>query len=330
MNIEKRFIDEPLTTEVLRQLDFTPCAEEVLEQLQNQAVQGKLAVTHYSQEVEALERKRENLKQYLGCGDKQREEIYWQQYKATDEKLKELQNNPVPERALVAVDITMVKQFLVNLPMKWRNYSSTVRNRLLKLIIEKVELRHDAKTIEATVCWKTGFRQRVIIQRARAIFSQSSNWTDDENRLLEKLWRNTPIAAVQEALPGRTLSAIRNHTRRLGLKRQRNTNSATLRRRWTRQEEKQARELYESGAPCSEVAIKLNRTQAAIVQRAASEKWHRPSGGKKEKKPIVWRTAVQDFKGLQEESSPILTLFRTNDVSGAEDQAVREGDRGCA
>jgi hypothetical protein len=186
LNIEKRFINEPLTTEMLRQLDFTPCAEEVLEQLENEAAQGKLAVAKYRQEVTELERKLENLKQYLGCGDKDREEIYWQQYKATEEKLNELLNNPVSERTIAAVDIRIVKQFLLNLPGKWQHYSPTVRNRLLKLIIEKVELRHDAKTIKATVYWKTGFCQRVIIQRARATYNQvGSMWTDKENKLLE-------------------------------------------------------------------------------------------------------------------------------------------------
>jgi len=158
-----------------------------------------------------------------------------------------------------------VKQFLLNLPGKWQHYSSAVRNRLLKLLIEKVELRHDAKTIEATVYWKTGFCQRVIIQRARTTDNHGSVWTAEQNTLLETLWRNAPLTAVQEALPERTLSAIRSHARRLGLKRQRKTNSARLCRRWTRQEEKQAKALYESGTPFSEVAMKLNRTQAAIV-----------------------------------------------------------------
>ncbi len=73
LNIEKRFIDEPLTTEVLRQLDFTPCAEEVLEQLENEVEQGKLAAAQYHQEITELERRFGTLKQYLGCGDKQRE-----------------------------------------------------------------------------------------------------------------------------------------------------------------------------------------------------------------------------------------------------------------
>ena len=307
LNIEKRFIDEPLTTEVLRQLDFTPCTEEVLAQLESETAQGKLEAERHGQEVTELERKLENLKQYLGCGDKQREEIYWQQYKATEEKLEGLLDNPVPERTIAAVDIRAVKQFLVNLPVKWQHYSSTVRNRLLKLIIEKVELRHDVKTIKATVYWKTGFCQGVIIQRARATFNQGSVWTDKETKLLETLWREASLKAVLEALPGRTLSAIRNHARRLDLKRQRKTNSAKIRRHWTRQEEAQAQELYNGGAPFSEIAAKLNRTHNAIMQRATSKKWHVPSQAMRKKRPVVWKTVNQDFKVFQGAPSQILS-----------------------
>jgi hypothetical protein len=296
---------------VLRQLDFTPCAEEVLEQLENEAAQGKLAVAKNRQESTELERKLENLKQYLGCGDKQREEIYWQQYKATEEKLKELLNNPIPERTIAPVDIRTVKQFLVNLPGKWQNYSSTVRNRLLKLIIEKIELCHDAKTIKATVYWKTCFCHRLIIQRARAAYNQGIVWTGKENKLLETLWREASLKVVLEALPERTLSAIRNHARHLGLKRQRKTNSTSTRRRWTRQEEDQTEELYMRGTPFSEIATKLNRTHNAIVQRATSKKWHVPSQAMRKKKPVVWKTVDQDFKAFQEAPSQILSPSQT-------------------
>lgn len=103
---------------MLHQLDFTPCAEEVLEQLENEAKQGKLAAARNRQEIAELKRGLENLKQYLGCGDRQREEIYWQQYRSADERLKELLNNPIKERIIADVDIKTVKQFLKNLPGK--------------------------------------------------------------------------------------------------------------------------------------------------------------------------------------------------------------------
>jgi hypothetical protein len=73
------------------------------------------------------------------------------------------------------------------------------------------------------------------------------------------------------------------------------------------QDEKQARELYKRGTPFSEIAIKLNHTQAAVIQRAASKKWHRPSGAKRKKKPVVWKTMNENFKVFQEAPSHILS-----------------------
>jgi peptidyl-tRNA hydrolase len=182
-----------------------------------------------------------------------------------------------------------------------------VRNRLFKLIIEKVELRHDTKTIYATLYWKTGFCQRVIIQRAKATSMQGSLWTEQENKLLEKVWREGSLKAVMEALSERTLLAIRNRARRLGLKRQRKTNSARTRRRWTEAEEAQAQELCEAGTPLAEISITLNRTQAAVIQRATAKKWHVPSQAVRKKRPVIWRMADQDFKVLEEAPSQILS-----------------------
>jgi hypothetical protein len=303
LNIEKRFIDEPLTTEVLHQLDFTPFAEEVLEQLETEEERGKLVMVRNRQEIAELKRRLENLKQYLGCGDRQREEIYWQQYRSTEEKLRQLQNNPVTEKTIADIDIKTVKQFLINLPGKWKNYSPSVRNRLLKLLIEKVDLHHDAKTIEATVFWKTGFRQQIIIQRARAAFSQDSIWTDEENKLLKTLWPKASLETVLEVLPKRTLLAVKNHARCLGLNRRIKPDSATIRRRWTKQEEMQACALYEEGTPVPEIALKLNFTTASIVQHAKVGRWNRPPWAKQRKKPVVWKVVEQNFKSSQSESS---------------------------
>jgi hypothetical protein len=52
-----------------------------------------------------------------------------------------------------------------------------------------------------------------------------------------------------------------------------------------------------------EIAIQLNRTQAAVTQRVTTGKWKRPSWAAGKKKPVVWKTADQDFKGFQEAAS---------------------------
>jgi hypothetical protein len=182
---------------------------------------------------------------------------------------------------------------------------------ILKLLVEKVELHHDTKTIEATVYWKTSFRQQLIIQRARAAFNQGNIWTHEEDKLLGTLWSNTPFNTILEALPKRTLLAIRNHARHLGLKRQRKANSARARRRWTEQEETQVQSLLNIGTPFSEIAFKLNRSQEAIMQRATSKEWHGLSQAMRKKKPVVWRTIDHNRKSLQEEPSRILSPSKT-------------------
>jgi hypothetical protein len=61
------------------------------------------------------------------------------------------------------------------------------------------------------------------------------------------------------------------------------------------------------GTPFSEIASKLKRTQAAIIQRTAVMKWYSISRAKRNTKPVVWRTIDQNLKGLQEEPSQILS-----------------------
>jgi hypothetical protein len=305
LNIERRFIDEPLTTEVLRQVDFTPVAEELLAQLESEAMKGKLEATQRSREVADLERRLENLKQYLGCGDREREEVYWQQFKATDQRLQELRGKPTPERTIAAADIGMVKQFLTELPHKWQSYSATMRNKLMKLLIDRVELRHGGKSIEATIFWKTGFNQCITIQRARATDNRGSNWTDEEENLLKVLWRNASQEVLQGALPNRTWSAILNHAQYLRLKREKTPGYAKLRCRWTAEEESQARALYEAGTPLPEMVTRLHRSRSSILQRAMGGGWHRPAWAKWRKEPVMWK-ADQNLKVFKEESSPVV------------------------
>jgi len=244
-----RFIDEPLTSEVLRQLDFTPYAEEALAKLEAEASLGKVEVERREREITAMERKLENLRSYLGCGDPDREEVYWEQYRVMQEQLGRLQASPLPQVTTAPADIAKVKNFLAGLPSKWTGYSSSLRNRLLKLLIERVELRHEGRRIEATILWKAGFEQRVVIQRPKGGGSRDNRWTDEENRQLKTLWSSATKDELQAALPGRSWQAITNHATRLELRRERHSALRLFQRRWTLAEESRARSLYEAGVP---------------------------------------------------------------------------------
>jgi len=55
LDINGQFIDDPLTTAILRQLDFTPYAEEVLSRLESDVSNGKLERIRHSQQISRLE-----------------------------------------------------------------------------------------------------------------------------------------------------------------------------------------------------------------------------------------------------------------------------------
>ena len=74
--------------------------------------------------------------------------------------LEKFRTKPVPKE-IPDIDYDKVREFLKGLTKNWNTYSRSLRNRFLKLIIEKVEIR-GSEDIEPEFIWKTGFQQKVI------------------------------------------------------------------------------------------------------------------------------------------------------------------------
>jgi len=110
--IAAHYLDQPLTTTVLRQLDFTPFAEEVLMQFEADFAHENLEEDQKKKEIVALERRVENLRSYFGCGNKEREEFYWEQCEKTLRRIDELKSRPVAVEKIHRVNYQLVKDFL--------------------------------------------------------------------------------------------------------------------------------------------------------------------------------------------------------------------------
>jgi hypothetical protein len=300
LDITHRFIDEPLTAEVLRQLDFTPYAEEILSKLEAETIQDRASQLERTRQMADLERRLENLKSYLGCGDRQREEIYWAEYKETSTRLEELRATPIPEIRVTTADIQQVRDFLTQLPSKWLTYPASMRNRLLKLLIKCVELRHDREKIEATIIWRAGLEQKVIIYRPLAKGSRDKRWADEENKLLAMLWSSTSIEAIQAALPNRSWKSICCHAHYLKLRRHRSSPQPSSQKRWRPEEEARAKAMYEAGVPLADIVAEFERNRTAILNKACKQGWHRPASAKWQKAQVTW--ATDDLKVLQSAS----------------------------
>jgi len=302
LDITARYLDEPLTKTVLRQLDFTPLAEDVLMQSEAAGAQAELEMEQRKREIARLENKLENLKPYLGCGDNKREEVYWHLYERTKEHLDELRSRPLPGRAPDRADYHLVRDFLVGLPRKFDTYPRALRNRLLRCIIDRVEIRHAGQDVDATVYWKTGQVQELSIRRARAKKNRESRWSDEELTILQMLWPSSSQDAILAALPGRTWKAVAHQANSHRWKRSYSSKGTVVKRRWKADEEQRTKQLYESGTPLQEITSEMKRSRTAILQKASENGWQRPH-------PEQGR-ATTDF--WSEKESPIVSNGSTS------------------
>jgi hypothetical protein len=265
----------PLTEAVLLQLDFTPFAEEVLTQMEAEAVHENLEEDAYRKEQALMEKRIMNLEEQLGWEDGLHDRLILKQIEKTQCRLEELKFRPIPQSTLPKSSYKAVKEFLAGLPRNWYKYSRTMRNRLLKRLIDHVDILSEGQNIEATVFWKTGQTQIVRFQRARAKGNRESHWTEEELGTLKELWPAASQVEIRCALPERTWSAIAHQAFSMGLKRARVSSHRVEKRRWKVEDEREGRRLYEAGVSIQDIASKLGRNPGAVTQKAWQKKWRR-------------------------------------------------------
>ena len=276
LDISSHYLGKPLTEAVLQKLNFTPFAEEVLIQMEVDYSYSSLEMEERKKDIARLDRRLSNLKEQLGWEGGKHDQVLLQQIEKTEHNLDELRSRPVPTQSVPEVSYNVVKDFLVGLPEKWYTYSRTLRNRLLKRLIDRVVICHHGQIVEATIYWKTGQTQVIQIRRARARGTRESRWTEGELETLKKLWPNSSRETMLRKLPGRTWKAVTHQAYNLGLRRASESSNHTPRHRWEPNEEDKARELYEAGTAINDIASNVGRSYTAVLQRSWEKSWQRP------------------------------------------------------
>ncbi|MDD4985198.1 MAG: recombinase family protein [Dehalococcoidales bacterium] len=292
--IEDHLLTPPLSTEFLRCLDLTPHAEGVLEKLKSEVSESSYEENRRRQRETELKAHITNLKRYLGSDNPEREETYWSLIKEAQNELQMIQQRP-PARQSTVIDLERVRHFLDNLEENWVRYPSRLRNHLLKLLIDRVEMRHDRSHVECTIVWKMGLQQTVDIQRPQAHFKAENRWSAEETRLLRMLWPSASWEAILAALPERNKSAIYLRATRLRLSRRGIKKAPGKSTLWTQEEVDQLKDCYLiRGLSKIEIADRLGRTKGAIEHKISEMKLIRPKDLRRYKHQPVWQSG--DFK----------------------------------
>ncbi len=298
--IEDHILTTPLTRELLNTLDLTPHAQAVMEKLRKEVGERNLEDSKNRRRETELKNRIAYLERYLGLENPDREETYWRLINEAKEELQVLTKQE-PAFTPAPVDIERVSTFLENLEENWQKCPSRFRNRLLRLLIDKVELHHDQATIEATICWKTGFEQNLRIKRPTAHFTKESHWQTEEDQILRMLWPASSKEAVIAAFPTRSWGSIAERASRLKLKRQWMRSASENARVWTAEDETHVKEMYAVGAKTHEIARKLGRTERAVLSRASLLGIHRPKGFYPRRVEPAW--SVENVNIIQESTS---------------------------
>jgi DNA invertase Pin-like site-specific DNA recombinase len=303
--IRSHFLDEPLSQTVLSQLELAPCIEEIIFRLEGDASKGRLDQIRDRQQILRLEKEIKTLKALLPCCvdeatgivDREKEKHYWGQIREAAQQLQELQTKPATGLTLATPSYAKVRDFLRRLPVQWSDYSRSSRNRFLKVLIDRVELKgnHD---IEATIYWKAGFRQQVIIHRNRSKNLGEKLWTEAEDKLLRMLFPGSPQEVVLAALPGRSWKSIVLKAARLNLKRRKRTSTVAREKPWTEDEDSRLKLGIETGSTPTWLASELNKSLSSVSKRIKTEGLKRfpvPGSGRRQ---VRWE--VQNLNPHQE------------------------------
>ncbi len=293
--IDHRIISQPLTTEFLKCLDLRSYAREVFDELQTRSMTVEAEEAMRKHRETQLRNRLSNLENYLGSADPELEENYRRQIKQVKADLRALQQKPLPAPVTVA-DIDRVQHFLENLGDEWQKLSSSLRNRLLKLLVDRVEIVYHRGHIQATVIWKIGFRQKIDIEWVPGSSPRERYWTDEEDNLLQTLWPTSSKEVLLATFPDRNWRGIQGRARRLGLMRKVHPYPPHW-EPWTASDDARLVELYMRDTPVEVIAAELGRGLQAVVNRTSRLKIKRPTEVRFLKRQLAWE--VRNFYGLE-------------------------------
>jgi len=301
LNIADHKLTPPLTKEFLTCLDLSPHAEAVMEKIKNDVDDYDIEETRRRRQETELHTRLKNLENHLGSGDAEREETYWRLIREARSELESIKKRPLPPK-VTAIDIKRVKDFLENLETEWWNYPGQLRNRLLKLLIDRVEIRYGPTHIEATMVWKAGFQQVVQINTITKRLSGAKRWQPEEEDLLRMLWPSSSQEALLAAFPDRSLASIMMRASVLKIKRPWKRSQQSTGPRWTEKEKKQLKELYAKEMDRAVIQRKMGREWGAIVVMAHKLGIVRPKELRYQKDEPAWETVINNV--VQASSSP--------------------------
>ncbi|MCB0174802.1 MAG: recombinase family protein [Anaerolineae bacterium] len=298
VNVASTVLDDPISEAVLSQITLGEFADKVLRRLTDEYERVKEQAASYRREMRRLEVEIENLRGNMTKGVMSNEQLTWldKQIEQRLERIRELADleqqpvgqavgRPVPDKD----DIELVRELLTNLSKTWKDNPDRLKNALLRILLDKVTLQVNVKTIKAQLIWHTGVKQDILIHRP----VPKQPWTKAELTLLRENYEAADKEDLMTMLPKRSWASIKQRGSAEGLSR--NHHKPTKFRAFTPEEDELLKAYYADEIDQETLQNKTGRTMQSLMGRA------RRLGIKWQSRRVNWEW----HNNSQEELSPM-------------------------
>lgn len=273
-------LDGPIGEAIASQLEgMSELAEEVLNGLTDEYQQAKEEAASYRREMRRLEEEVDNLRGNLASGILGADTVSWIDQQVTERlarirELADLESRPIGRAVGRPIpgkdDIELVRATLENLGKRWPRYPNGLKNAFLRLLLDRVVIWSEPKTVKVRLVWRIGLEQELLVRRRHT--GKHRSWDDTDVGILQEHFEKTAKGELMEMLPGRTWRAILNKGHKLGLSRAHHTGSrqGETRPKYTPEEDELIRRYYAGEINLDAVRSATGRTLDGIQSRAKS------------------------------------------------------------
>ncbi len=227
-DITAHIVDDPISEAItgLLPLADSDVSERTFEKWTNDYEQAKEKAASYRREMRRLESEVDSLRGNLAAGVLSSDQLNWldeqiQERLARIKELADLESQPIgavmghPLPGTATID--SVKAFLENLDEKWQRMPNGLKNAVLRLLLDRITIWPDTKTIRVKLFWQIGDVQEMLIHRPQK--ANRRRWTEEEIETLREHYSTAKRQKLVAMLPNPTWEAIRAKGCRLGLHR---------------------------------------------------------------------------------------------------------------
>lgn len=158
LDVTEHIVTEPLTKVFLERFNPIPYVDAILRQAEEEMKQGSLENRKQEQDRKQLRQRIVNLRSSLEYGDKRKDEILLEEITRAERDLATLEQRAWERtrKAPTPINIDKVREFLWRLWQNWDGCPDRLKNEIVYLFMEGIELCHERKLVEATIVWKSG------------------------------------------------------------------------------------------------------------------------------------------------------------------------------